>query len=120
MNLSELETKYANPEFTPGLEVPSKNKWREFRVKRGYVVHNDSAESAGRAFQSMSFTGPYVPNSLESYSKKIGPSCLFREGCGNDDEVNSKGSFTGLIRKRNNETNQGTTWHLKHNFVALY
>ena len=46
MNPSEVETKYGNPESTPGLEGPSKNRWREFRVKRGYVVHNDNAEPA--------------------------------------------------------------------------
>ena len=108
------------PESTPGLEGPSKNRWREFRVKRGYVVHNDNAEPASKAFQSMSVSGPFIPNNLENYSKKIGPSRLSREGCGNDDEINSKGSITGLMRKRNNETTQGTTWHLKRNFIALH
>jgi len=42
-------------------------------VKRGYIGPNEAAESIG-AIQSMSFTGPYVPNSLEAYSKGIGPS----------------------------------------------
>ena len=74
-------------------------------MRRGYVVRTDSGES-GRANQSMSFTGPYVPNSLESYSKKIGTSCLSREGCGKD-EISHTGRIIRLIRKRNNEANQG-------------
>lgn len=111
MNPSVLPTKYVNPGFTPGSPDQSQGKPREIRMKRGYVVGNHSGEPTGTAIQSMSCTGPFLPNSLESYSKKIGASCLSREGCGKD-EINPTGKITGLVRKRNNEGNQGITLHL--------
>jgi hypothetical protein len=115
--MTESETKhYFDPALTPGLAVQVDNRRREVRLKRGYVVHNDSGEIASRAIQSMSFTGPYVPNNLDSYSKKIGPSCLSREGYGKELEMNSTGSMMSLSRKRNNEANQGTTLHIRTQF----
>lgn len=75
MNPPVLPSIYVNPGFTPGSADQSQSTSREVRMKRGYVVHSDTVKLAGRAVQSMSCTGPYLPNSLEGYSKKIGPSC---------------------------------------------
>ncbi|KAL6639444.1 hypothetical protein ACP70R_023174 [Stipagrostis hirtigluma subsp. patula] len=91
---------YGNPEYTCGLVVPSVNKWKELRVKRGYVVTPDSEET-GRSNQSMSFIAPYIPNSLETYSKKIGPSCL-SQGGGNGWK-NTTGSITECHKRVNEE-----------------
>jgi len=84
MHLSEPQQKHSASQLASGLPVPSDNKWRSVRVKTGYIVPNEPAESIG-AIQSMSFTGPYVPNSLEAYSKGIGPSRLSREGHSKDE-----------------------------------
>jgi hypothetical protein len=84
VHLSKPQQEHSASQLASGLLVPSDNKWRSVRVKRGYIVPNEPAESIG-AIQSMSFTGPYVPNSLEAYYNEIDPSRLSREGHSKDE-----------------------------------
>lgn len=79
LHLSEPEQKHSASQLASGLPVPLDNKWRSVCVKRRYTIPNEPAESIG-AIQSMSYTGPYVPNSLEANPNGIGPSRLSREG----------------------------------------